>query len=223
MPPKFEQPEIPGRDHRSMEVPEDVARRMEHDFLNDGDSEYPTDWFEDAICPQVVVDRFRDFAESYAGSPVENLLVLDRSGGSLHRARGEVGSVPFPVSPSLRGAFAIHNHPEGTPPSVTDLEHLVQFRFGMVRVVTPSRWIFDVASGRSCHSLPDFVFALRSADETSWAIAEECIRKHGLRISDIERFARRQHAVLMEMARRSYLCYSRRKWMSAPELIGKVE
>jgi hypothetical protein len=223
MSPKFEQPEIPGRDYRLIEIPDDVARRMERDFLDDGDSGHPLDWCGDRSFPPLVAERFREFAVSLADSPVENLLILDHTGGFVHEAAGNDDSVPFPVSSRLRGSFTIHNHPEGTPPSAKDLEHLVHHRFGFVRVVTPFSRIFDVANGKGEFDLTEFVFALRFVDETSWAIAEESIRKHGLQISDIERFARRQHAVLMEMARNEYLCYSRRTWTNVPESKEKGE
>lgn len=216
MSPKFEQPELPGRNHHSVEIPDDVAERMEHDYFDDGDSEFPPGWLSDIGIPDPVAQSFGEFAELFADSEVENLLVLDRSGGILHRARGKVDSVPFPDSSYLEGTFAVHNHPKGTPPSAMDLELLFLYRFGLVRVITPSRWQFDVAISNQGKGLADFIFTLRSKDDASWAVAEECIRRQGLEISDTERFTRRQHALLMEMARLEFVCYSRRRWTNNP-------
>jgi len=99
---------------------------------------------------------------------------------------------------------------------MTDVQHLVVHKFGLVRVITPLGRQFDLACGNRDRGLGDFSLTLRALDEQSWAVAEGCIREHGLRIRDADRFSRRQHAILMELARRDYLCYSRQRWTNSP-------
>lgn len=199
----------PRRDRwgRSVDLDEDEANEIRA-ILNTDDRQA----FGDALepVPSAVQPHLEAFEAEYASAPRENAAAW-ADDGSLNAKRSSrsrtVVSLP---TDSLKDATMSHNHPAGGPPSIEDVNSMLQDGAKEVRVVT-RRFTYRLQPGPRAHLAPGLVVG----DVTGFdrQVSATDIVAHTLKTSmgwtNDEADARVQHGVLAWLAEQGIIKYER--------------
>jgi len=204
-------PEIPNRDHQWSEIDSPLFDSMSEQFLTALERQTVPQAGCFDFLPSLMLKAMESETERIVGYPVEHLVFFDDDGNVVEEVEGSDDMVRFEFGPGVFRKACVHNHPKGSPPSKQDVFLMAAYAIPLVRVVTNSGFLFDIGPGNE-KSFSTLKLEYERLDSVSWGVAEDCIRARGLIFSEEERFFRRQHALLYELAQRGLLCYGHRKW-----------
>lgn len=202
---EFKQPELTGQGGYPVFVPDDLKARMLADI---GHLDTAGGGFAPlAGLTEAAKERVASFRESIRNRAREHVRVFDPEGNERYRASGEPDRVRVDIS-TLPGNVAIHNHPNGTPPSLRDILIASKGRPLEIQVVTGSHTYsvrpLDSMTRGETNALWNYL------DEISYAVGQDWKRSQDAGMSDYEVAARRLHALMMELARRGAFFYVRK-------------
>ena len=99
----------------------------------------------------------RSVEEGIRHGAIEVGVLISHDGRERVRRRGSTGHVSIPQNDLLRyspGATFTHNHPNGTGPSVEDVELAIEFQMAELRVVTARhRYVVRRLDGVKAHDV----------------------------------------------------------------------
>lgn len=201
---EFRQPELTGPRGIPVFVPEDIKARMlaDMDHLGAGGGGFtPLEGLSESA--QKVV---KSFGNSIRDNIREHVRVFDPVGNEKYRKIGDLDNVPVDLG-SLPGNVAIHNHPNGTPPSLKDILVAMEGQALEIEVVTSAHTFSLRAVDGAVRG--NVVLQWGHLNEMSHAVGQEWRRSKADETTERDIGQRRLHALLMELARQGMILYIR--------------
>ncbi len=198
----FNQPELTGPSGIPVFVPEDLALRMlsDIDHLEAGGGGFePLEGLSGSAKSLV-----KSFGDVIRDLPREHVRVFDPEGNERYRNSGTPDTVPIDLG-SLPGNVAIHNHPNGTPPSLKDILVAMEGQALEIQVVS-SLHTFSIRPKESVRR-GEVATLWNHLNEMSYAVGQDWKRSQTSNTPDDEVAGRRLHALLMGLARKGTILY----------------
>lgn len=201
----FTSPELTGHDGNPVEVAEVLAARLRRHALDEAPM---ADSFLSQLNP-LLSKALVTWALKLSGEPVEKAIVLSTDGQEFRRRLGKSNQVAVEVD-LLREAHLIHNHPQGTPLSDSDVLALFDTELASVWAVG-GRWLYGAEIGRrgkDGSSGANFRVAWNHFSEAAFAVLSD-LSRHNPGIERVSLETRHLHAVLSELAEAGFIRYCR--------------
>lgn len=201
---KFHQPELTGPSGEPIQVPDELSARVREAVLCAEESN-PAMFLglSEGLQRSLLREALRT-----AGLANEEGTVIAKDGTIQHRQRGGAESVAIHAR-FLRGMVFLHNHPQGLPLSIEDVEALFSTEVAQVWAVGGG-WLYGAAAGpgasgfRARSHLRHRASCLRNQ---VYAVIADVIKRGILDPAAGE--AGHLHAVLSELAREGLIDYTR--------------
>jgi hypothetical protein len=203
----FGSPELTDHDGTPIDVPDLLAERLSQHI---GRSRQDCSLF-DELNP-ILAQAIRSAAAKIAVEPLENAIVLSPDGAVVSKSLGNRNRVGID-SRLIKNTAFVHNHPEGTPLSDSDIQALFETEVSSVWAVG-GEWIYGASLGSKGSGptvLGDLKVAYGYLSKATFAIISDRFR-HGTGIDESTLEIIHQHVVLSELAVAGFIRYCRFKY-----------
>ena len=201
----FKAPELTGYDGKPVEIPDALAERLRRHATDEGP--IGETFFNEigfSLSKSLIACSLRLEAEM-----VEKAIVLSNDGKQEVEKSGNRDRVSVEAR-LLNDAHLIHNHPEGTPLSDSDIQALYETQLSSVWAVG-NKWLYGAEigpKGLSASSLADFTMTRTFLTQAAFAVVSDLFRNDAS-ISEDSLETRHLHAVLCELAEAGFIRYCR--------------
>lgn len=201
----FKAPELTGYDGKPIEIPNALAERLRRHATD----EVPvgTGFFNE-LSPKLSKSLIA-CSSQLESEVVEKAIVLSNDGELKVERSGHRDRVGV-ESRFLKDAHLIHNHPEGTPLSDSDIQALYETQLSSEWAVG-NKWLYGAEigpKGLSTSSLADFAMTRTFLTQAAFAVVSDLFRNDAS-ISEDSLETRHLHAVLCELAETGFIRYCR--------------
>lgn len=209
----FGSPELTGHDGNPVVVADDLAKRLRRHAMDDAPS---IGSLLRQLHPQLR-EALASWSVKLAAEPVEKAIVLSADGQEIGMRKGNRSRVGVEAD-LLEDAHLIHNHPQGTPLSDSDLQALFDTELSSVWAVGGT-WLYGASIGRKGKDRSvgaSFKVAWSHLSEATFAVLSDLSRHDpGIEPGSLE--TRHLHAVLSELAGAGFIQYCRVGCGTRPE------